>query len=197
MHDKAVNNHTDNHKAIIETTQRWVEKLVVGLNLCPFAKRELIKDRVRFVLSQATTEEQLLNDLHQELVWLEQHDAIETTLLIHPWVLSDFSDYNQFLDTADDLLEQFDFTGVYQIASFHPHYQFDGTQPTDVENYTNKSPYPILHILREATLEQRIADYPDSDDIPANNIALLEQLGEDKVRALLISCFSPAQSQPE
>jgi hypothetical protein len=170
--------------------QLWLDSFVVGLNLCPFAKRELNNNRVRFIVTEAETEEQLLETLQTELELLSHDDSIETTLLIHPAVLNDFYDYNEFLAYADSLLEQMEFDGIYQIASFHPAYQFDGTDPDDVENYTNRSPYPILHILREASLEHAIAGYPDSDQIPEKNIALLKNMGHDKARALLQSCFS-------
>lgn len=171
--------------AILAEVRHWVEALVVGENLCPFAKRELVKNRVRFSLSEAVSEEELLTDLSQELALLEQEDRIETTLLIHPRLLNNFYDYNQFLDLADALLAEMDLEGVFQIASFHPRYQFDGTLPDDVENYTNRSPYPMLHLLREDSLEQRIADYPDVDAIPENNIRRLRELGLEGIRALL------------
>lgn len=176
-------------EAIVKTVRLWVEDLVIGLNLCPFAKRELVKNRVRFFVSEAVSEEQLLMDLHSELALLGQDDSVETTLLIHPWVLTDFYDYNQFLDYAEALLAQMKLVGVYQIASFHPQYQFSGTEPEDVENYTNKSPYPILHLIREESLEKLIADYPDSDEIPEKNIKRLEQLGRDKIQALFKACL--------
>ena len=174
---------------IIAAVRQWVETVVVGLNLCPFAKRELIKNRVRFTVTKALTEEQLLIDLEAELELLNNNEFIETTLLIHPQVLQDFYNYNQFLDYVEGLLTQMGLTGVYQIASFHPDYQFGGTEPNDVENYTNRSPYPLLHLIREDSLERAIANYPDSDQIPERNIALLKSLGRDKMQSLLLSCF--------
>ena len=149
----------------------------MGLNLCPFAKRELVKNRVRFSVTKAVTEEQLLVDLQAELELLNSDEAVETTLLIHPKVLQDFYNYNQFLSHADSLLAQMGLNGVYQIASFHPDYQFGGTEPDDVENYTNRSPYPMLHLIREENLERAIANFPESDRIPERNIALLKSLG--------------------
>jgi uncharacterized protein len=178
----------DNEK-IINPVRHWVENVVVGLNLCPFAKRELVNNRIRFSVTDALTEEHLLENLQTELELLDRQEAIETTLLIHPNVLQDFYDYNQFLDRADSLLEQMGLIGVYQIASFHPDYQFVGTEPDDVENYTNRSPYPMLHLLREESLEQAIANYPDPEQIPGLNIARLKSLGRDKVQALLQECF--------
>ena len=169
--------------------RRWVESFVVDLNLCPFAKRELVKNRVRFAVTEAQTEEQLLVALHAEMELLDGDASVETTLLIHPRVLQDFHDYNQFLDRADRLLVQMDREGIYQIASFHPHYQFGGTEPDDVENHTNRSPHPLLHVLREASVERALADYPDAEQIPARNIALMKSMGRDALQALLDACF--------
>lgn len=173
---------------IIQSVKNWVEKMVVGLNLCPFAKRELVKNRVRFQLSDATSKEQLLQHLKDEIILLDEDESIETTLLIHPDVLKNFADYNQFLEICDRLLVDLDRDGIFQVASFHPDYQFAGTQPGDVENYTNRAPYPILHLLREDSLEIAIDNYPNSDKIPDNNIALLEKMGLEQVQTLLKSC---------
>lgn len=162
---------------------------MVGLNLCPFAKTELINSRIRFTVTDATTEEQLLVALQAELELLNNDETIETTLLIHPKVLADFDDYNQFLNYADGLLEQMNLEGIYQIASFHPDYQFGGTHAGDAENYTNKSPYPMLHLLREASLERAIASYPNPGKIPERNIALMEEMGAEKLKVLLQTCF--------
>lgn len=174
--------------AITYSVSRWVETVVVELNLCPFAKRELMKNRVRFTVSDAETEEQLLVVLQQELELLGSDPSIETTLLIHPNALQNFYDYNQFLDNADRLLVEMKLDGVYQIASFHPEYRFAGTAPDDAENYTNRSPYPMLHIIREESLEQAIADYPNIDQVPARNVELMKRLGVEKLRNLLAAC---------
>ena len=139
-------------------------------------------------MTQAATEEQLLVELQGELELLNSDDSIETTLLIHPEALQDFYSYNQFLDYVDGLVREMALEGVYQVASFHPDYQFGGTEPDDAENYTNRSPYPILHLIREASLEQAVANYPDSDEIPERNIALANSLGKDKMQALLTAC---------
>lgn len=179
-----------NDEKIILAVRKWVESLVVGMNLCPFAKRELVKDRVRFVNTAATTEKQLLLALQAELELLNADPAVETTLLIHPQVLQDFYDFNDFLGLADSLLVDMGLEGVYQIASFHPNYQFGGTRPGDAENYTNRSPYAVLHLLREDSLEQVIADYPNVDDIPGRNIELMNNLGADKLQAMLKSCLN-------
>lgn len=177
-------------EAIVLAVRNWVDTFVVGMNLCPFAKRELVKKRVRFVTTAATTQEQLLMDLQTELEVLNADPTVETTLLIHPDVLQDFYDYNDFLSFADSLLVDMELEGTYQIASFHPDYQFGGTQPDDAENYTNRAPYPVLHLLREESLERVIADYPNVDDIPERNIKLMNDLGQDKLRSLLRSCLS-------
>lgn len=185
-----------NDDKIIAAVRHWVETVVVGMNLCPFAKRELVKERVRFVTTDASNEEELLMALQAELVLMNTDSAIETTLLIHANVLQDFYDFNDFLDLADGLLVKMELEGIYQIASFHPDYQFGGTAPGDAENYTNRSPYPVLHLLREESLERAIADYPDVDDIPARNIALMNELGKDKLKALLNACFDQGQIDP-
>ena len=159
------------------------------MNLCPFAKRELLKNRVRFSRTEATSEEALLIALQVELELLNHDPSIETTLLIHPSVLQDFYDYNRFLDCTDQLLVQLQLEGVYQVASFHPDYRFDGTNPNDVENYTNRSPYPVLHLIREDSLERALAEFPDADQIPARNMALMNSLGRDKLAALMQACL--------
>ncbi len=180
---------------IISAVRRWVEDLIVELNLCPFARRELLRHRIRFVVTDSIAEEQLLVALATELLLLKDDQGVETTLLIHPDVLQDFFDYNQFLDKADQLLAQMGLEGIYQVASFHPDYQFAGTDKDDVENYTNRSPYPLLHILREASLERSIATYPDIDEIPIRNIEKMNQLGREKLQALIQGCFAGTRNQ--
>ena len=128
----------------------------MGLNLCPFAKRELVNDRIRFSVSDVESEEQLLFALDAELDLLDRCPEVETTLLIHPLALSQFEAYNHFLGYCDELLLTLGFDGVYQIASFHPHYCFQGCEPDDAQNYTNRSPYPMLHLIREESLERAI-----------------------------------------
>lgn len=178
-----------NEAEIIGVTRNWVNTVVVGLNFCPFAKRELARGRVRFAVCSATDEDGLLQHLQQEFQRLNDEPELETTLLVHPYVLGDFLRYNEFLEEANGLLMFLELEGVYQIASFHPHYQFAGTGPDDAENYTNRSPYPMLHLLREASLEVAIDHYPNVDDIPDRNIELTQKLGVQKMRALLASCL--------
>ncbi len=173
------------HQKIIAETRHWLETIVVGLNLCPFARRELVNERVLFTVSDAHTREQLLMDLHTSLLALADNSAIETTLLIHPHVLQNFDDYNQFLDIADALLCDMDMEGVYQIASFHPDYQFADTALEDARNYSNKSPYPMLHLLSEESLEKAIDNNADTALIPERNKALLNKMGIKKLKEIL------------
>ena len=182
--------HQPNEVAIINTVQRWVETFVVELNVCPFAKREVVKNRVRYCVSQADTPELLTVDLEHELNRLKENDAIETSLLIHPSVLQDFYDYNDYLHTANTLVSNMGLDGVFQVASFHPNFQFAGTEAADAENYTNRSPYPILHLLREKSLTVAIDAYPDADDIPKNNIKLMNELGGEYLQNILKQCFN-------
>jgi len=186
---------TTNHDKVIRSVQNWVESFVVELNLCPFARDVLADNRVRFTVTAAATEEHLLTALQVELELLNRDPSIETTLLIHPGVLQAFYDYNQFLDSADQLLLQMKLEGIYQLASFHPDYQFGGTDPDDVENYTNRSPYPVLQLLREASLERALAGFPDADQIPARNIALMNSLGKEKLDVLTQVCSSGEESK--
>lgn len=178
-----------NTQQVEASVRKWVDTFVVGMNLCPFAKRELVKQRVRFTVTEASTEDELLQALQAELELLEADPSVETTLLIHPAVLGDFLDYNQFLDVADALLLHMQLDGVYQVASFHPDYQFGGTAPWAAENYTNRSPYPILHLLREESLDRVLGDNPDADQIPQRNIDLMNSMGEEKLKALLADCL--------
>jgi len=163
----------------IAETRRWLEQIVIGLNLCPFAKAVYVKDQVRFVLSDATTPEALVEELAEELILLRDTPAeqIDTTLIVHPDVLTDFLEYNDFLDNADAAIEALDLQGILQVASFHPQYQFAGVAPDDVSNYTNRAPYPTLHLLREDSVERAVAAFPDPDVIVERNIDTLDKLG--------------------
>jgi hypothetical protein len=174
-------------------TRHWVETIVIDLNLCPFAKRELVRDRIRFVCSEAEDEEGLLLELQAELQLLQDDDSIETTLLSHPRTLADFDQYNQFLDLVDALLSEMRLTGELQVASFHPDYQFEGTEPDDVSNTTNRSPFPMLHLIREASLGEAVENYPDPENIPARNIETVEAIGQAGMGALLQACFDKAR----
>ena len=171
----------------IADTRRWLERAVIGLNLCPFAKAVYVKEQVRFVLSEATDAESLLHDLHDELLRLQAADPqqTDTTLIVHPHVLGEFLDYNDFLDLADALVAELGLEGEIQVASFHPHYLFAGTAPDDIGNFTNRAPYPTLHLLREASVERAVAAFPDPDAIVERNIATLDALGVEGWRKLM------------
>jgi hypothetical protein len=167
--------------AIIAATRRWVDRAVIGLNLCPFAKAVQVKDQVRYVVSHARTPESLLDTLMDELQLLADTDPeqVDTTLLIHPDVLQDFLDFNEFLDVADAAVEDLSLDGELQIASFHPDYQFADTDPSDIENYTNRSPYPVLQLLREDSIDRAVEAIPDAAEIFEKNIETMEKLGHD------------------
>lgn len=170
-----------NTSNIIQETQDWLIKAVIGLNLCPFAKAVHVKEQIKYVVSEATTMEQLLESLAQELEFLAEvsREKTDTTLLIHPNVLNDFLDYNDFLELADQLLEDLDLDGELQIASFHPQYQFAGTEIDDVTNFTNRSPYPTLHLLREDSIDEAVKAFPEAEAIFETNMQTMEKLGTD------------------
>ena len=170
----------------VARTRQWLERAVIGLNLCPFAKAVTVRDQVRFVLSDATTPEALLETLAAELQHLRDVPAgqTDTTLLIHPQVLGDFLDYNDFLDLADALVGELGLEGVLQVASFHPGYRFADAGPDDIGNFTNRSPYPTLHLLREDSVTRAVEAYPDPDVIVERNLDTLERLGHDGWRRL-------------
>ncbi|MFN3791206.1 DUF1415 domain-containing protein [Massilia sp.] len=167
--------------AIVAATRRWLERAVIGLNLCPFAKSVYIKEQVRYVVSAATTPEALLEQLMDELQFLSDTPAeqVDTTLLIHPFVLGDFEDYNEFLDVADAAVEDMRLDGELQVASFHPHYQFADTDPNDISNYTNRAPYPVLHLLREDSIDRAVEAFPEASEIFEKNIDTMEKLGHE------------------
>ena len=176
----------------IAQTRCWLEQVVLKHNLCPFAHKPFHGGQVRLVVTDSARPEYLLEDLQRELEFLRATAVaeVETTLLIHPNTLVDFLDYNDFLDIVDALLEQEGYEGEFQVASFHPDYQFSYTGAEDAENYTNRSPWPMLHVIREASLEQAIAAYPDVDAIPERNIHTMNQLGADHHRAVLEKCLA-------
>jgi hypothetical protein len=163
----------------VASTRAWIEQAVIGLNLCPFAKAVYARDQIRYAVSDAETTGVLRDDLAHELHALAQADpgVIDTTLLIHPNVLTDFDDYNAFLDVADATIKALDLGGVLQIATFHPGYRFAGTAPDDVTNNTNRSPYPMLHLLREASMDLAVAAFPEARLIYQRNIETMRRLG--------------------
>jgi len=165
----------------IEDTRRWMERAVIGLNLCPFAKAVAHKGQVRMVLSDARDEAALLARLGEELLHLRDTPAaeVDTTLIVHPHVLGDFLDYNDFLDSADALVEELGLEGILQVASFHPQYRFAGSDPDDIANFTNRSPWPTLHLLREDSVSRAVEAFPDPDAIVERNIMTLRTLGHE------------------
>jgi hypothetical protein len=179
-----VRNATD--ADIVAATRRWIERAVVGLNLCPFARAPFASGRIRLRVSRATDASQLVEALRDELESLRATDpaVCETSLLIHPFVFADFLDFNDFLDVADELLREMDLEGEIQIASFHPDYQFADTAADAVGNNTNRSPWPTLHLLRESSVEQAVTSGVDTDAIPERNIETLQRLGDSGWRAL-------------
>ncbi|HEV7801501.1 MAG TPA: DUF1415 domain-containing protein [Burkholderiales bacterium] len=170
----------------IAATRTWLERAVIGLGLCPFAKAVHVKDQIRYVVSDARNSDVLLDDLERELKSLADatRDEIDTTLLIHPRVLGDFLEYNDFLEVADEMVEALGLAGVLQVASFHPRYQFAGTEPDDITNFTNRSPYPTLHLLREASVDEAVAAFPEAEQIYEKNIETMQRLGIEGWKAL-------------
>ena len=173
--------YTLTEKQIIAYTNAWVEQVVIGLNLCPFAKPVHTKGQIDYFLSHARDETTLAADLRLAMQRLiaSTPDSMDTCLLIHPWVLSDFFDYNNFLNIADEILDELELIGVLQIASFHPHYQFAGTTEDDVTNCTNRSPFPMLHLLREESLDKATAALPDANVIVDRNLNTMITLGHE------------------
>ena len=171
---------------IVAATRAWLENVVIGLQLCPFAAAPHLNDRVRYCVSMQRSGVGLLEELVLELQTLQDADpqTCETTLLIHPHVFTDFLDYNDFLDECDAAVAGLGLEGELQVASFHPLYQFAGTGAQDMENYTNRSPYPMLHLLRESSSERVVANYPDIDDIGPRNMATMRRLGHEGWRQL-------------
>ena len=165
---------------IIAQTQAWISHAVIGLNLCPFARAVQVKNQIRCVVSDASNVDDLMAQLCAEMHFLVEADPakVQTTLIVHPLVLTDFLDFNDFLELADAALEELNCDGVLQVASFHPQFQFDGTAPDDVTNATNRAPYPTLHLLREDSVERAVAAFPNAEAIFETNIATLERLGD-------------------
>ncbi|WP_410497856.1 DUF1415 domain-containing protein [Chitinibacter sp. S2-10] len=164
---------------IITQTQHWLEQAVIGLNLCPFAKAVYVKNQIRFVVSHAKHLDGFLDDLDRELDLLAaaNPDEIDTTLLIHPTLFPDFEVFNDFLTIADEIVAEHELEGILQIASFHPDFQFADTEPDDIGNYTNRAPYPTLHLLREASIARAVEAFPNPESIFERNIETLEKLG--------------------
>ncbi|MFI2810668.1 MULTISPECIES: DUF1415 domain-containing protein [Microbulbifer] len=181
----------DDREAVIAAVEKWLADVVVGLNLCPFARRPMRAGQVRFAVSAAETDEALMQELLAEMERLDSLSPaeLETTLLVIPHHLQEFTDFNQFLDLAEWLVERHGYSGIYQLATFHPHYQFAGTAPGDAENLTNRAPYPILHLIREESIERVLANYPDPESIPEQNIRRVSGLSPEQKRRLFPYLF--------
>ena len=163
----------------LDQTRTWVEQAVIGLNLCPFAKAPQVKGLVRYVQSEATDPAVLLSDLMDELqrLFKSPADRLETTLLVHPLVFTDFADFNDFLGVAEDAVTDLGLEGVIQVASFHPDYRFEGTAADDITNATNRSPHPTLHLIREDSIDRAVAAFPEAETIYEANMATMERMG--------------------
>ena len=181
------------HDPVLVRSRLWLERAVIGLNLCPFAKAVHVQDQVRWVHSDATDEQGLLADLVHELQLLQDADpaSVQTTLIVHPHVLEDFEDYNQFLDIADAAIAELELEGEIQVASFHPQYRFAGSEPDAIEDFSNRSPYPMLHLLRESSIARAVAAFPDAERIYGRNIEALRRLGHAGWRALWSDIAAP------
>lgn len=171
---------------VAQVVQQWLEDVVIGLNLCPFAAKPNRNKQIKIHVSEHSDEAALLEDIYQELRNLDETPVaeLETTLVVAPNMLADFDDYNQFLDLVEGLVVQLNKQGTYQIASFHPDYQFYGTEADDAENLTNRSPYPIFHLIREESMEKVLKHYPDPEGIPERNIECVENLTAEQKRHL-------------
>jgi hypothetical protein len=175
-------------ETVVAATREWLEKAVIGLNLCPFAKPAHLRNQIRYCVSAAETEEQLLAELRSELRLLHSADpeVVETTLLMVPRMFADFPEFNPFLDSAEACLDELGLVGEIQLASFHPAYQFAGTEADDVTNFTNRSPFPTLHLLREASVEAALKSFPRPASIYEDNMAMMRRLGPEGWKRLWI-----------
>ncbi len=184
------------NEEVLAATRHWIEKAVIGLNLCPFAKSVYIRDQVRIVVSEARHLDAFLEDLDRELDLLAAADpeVIDTTLLVHPTLLPDFLDFNDFTVLAEEAVVEHGLEGVIQVASFHPRFQFSETEPDDIGNYTNRAPFPTLHLIREASIARAVESFPNPEAIFERNIETLRQLGLAGWMALGLG--TPAENKP-
>ncbi len=172
----------------IQQTQCWLKTTIIGLNFCPFANKEFKNDTIRYIASDCSDLESALHVMAEEFSHLDNNSSTETTLLIFTHFAEDFNEFLDLIYFANQLIDELGYDSSYQLAHFHPDYCFDGSKPDDAANYTNRSPWPTLHLLRESTLEQAIETYPDTAEIPQNNIQLAEKLGTDKLNSMLHNC---------
>ncbi|MCK5917064.1 MAG: DUF1415 domain-containing protein [Cocleimonas sp.] len=170
---------------IIKSINNWLENIVIKHNFCPFAKKELLRNSIRYYVSEADNTEDALHHLMDELIFLDQHPETETTLLIIPEGFNDFDDFLDLVEIANALLEECHYRGIYQLANFHPDYCFQGSDNNDPANYTNRAPYPVLHLIRERSLERAVANHPDPEGIPERNIAYARELGLERLQSEL------------
>ena len=182
----------------IKQIQCWLKTIIIDLNFCPFAKREYLKNSIRYAVCDTPEKEKEkdndssletgLQHLAEELQYLDQHAQTETTLLIFPHSFEEFDDFLELIELSDELIDELGYRSIYQIAHFHPEYCFDSVEQTDASNFTNRSPYPVLHLLRESSLQYVIEHHPDTAAIPETNIKLARQMGSAKLQALLENC---------
>jgi hypothetical protein len=170
-------------------TQAWLKSVIIEYSICPFAKRELERGSIYFSINHDTKTEECLLHLMLECDRLDTNPDIETTLLIYADAFTEFDNYLDFIEIAEALLIEQGYEGTYQLASFHPDYCFQGSDPDDAANYTNRSPYPLLHLLRETSIDQAVASHPDPENIPQHNIEATRKLGLAKMQALLAACY--------
>ncbi|WP_343290821.1 DUF1415 domain-containing protein [Vibrio harveyi] len=177
--------------AITEQVDQWLNDVVIGLNLCPFAAKPQRNKQIKIFVSEASQEEALLEDILLQLIELSntEPEKLETTLVVVPNMLQDFWDYNFFIDWVEGLIKQQDWEGIFQVATFHPDYCFGGAEPEDDENLTNRSPYPVFHLIREESMEKVLKHYPDPDSIPDTNIARVSALSEEERKKLFPYLF--------
>lgn len=188
MPEQAITDSVPSDEQVIARTRTWLERAVIGLQLCPFAAGPYLSNRVRICVSTQRSTDGLLEDLSRELQALQDADPLqcETTLLVHPQVLTDFLDYNDFLDECDAAVAALGLEGELQVASFHPNYRFAGTGKRDITNFTNRSPYPMLHLLRETSIARAVASFPDIEEIGTKNLETLRRLGHEGWQRLWI-----------
>ena len=182
---------TTNIQTITTQVNQWLDDVVIGLNLCPFAAKPQKNKQIKIFVSQATQEEALLEDILSQFMELDltKPATLETTLVVVPNMLQDFVDYNFFIDWVDTLIRQQEWEGIYQVATFHPDYCFAGSDPQDDENLTNRSPYPIFHLIREESMEKVLRHFPNPEEIPDNNIARVSALNVEQRKQLFPYLF--------
>ncbi len=190
--------HSADQQQVIDAMRLWLEKAVIGLNLCPFARSVYVNNQVRIVVSDARHVDAFLETLDDELDLLANTDAkeIDTTLLVHPALFPDFLDFNEIAGIAEEAVIEHELEGILQVASFHPRFQFEGTEPDDIGNYTNRAPYPTLHLIREESLARAVEAYPDPETIYQRNIETMRKLGLDGWRALGIPQADDVKEKP-